>query len=132
MVLFRGTYWLSSTYFILLRGVSSAILERKQWSCSQVPKWNSRGELLQLYLMVNVTGLVQFGRNLSCILPPVASQNYLLQSISVNQYINFYISFMVICSLEALKKSSKIKETRIKKEIVEVLQQDSYRRNRSG
>ena len=34
---------------------------------------------------------------------------------------------MVICSLDALKKSSKKKETRIKKEIVEVLQQPSYR-----
>ena len=36
---------------------------------------------------------------------------------------------MVICSLDALKKSSKKKETGIKKEIVEVLQQGSYRRN---
>ena len=45
---------------------------------------------------------------------------------------NFYIAFMVICSLDALKKSSKKKETRIKKEIVEVLQQASYRRKRSG
>ena len=34
---------------------------------------------------------------------------------------------MVICSLDAFKKSSKKKETRIKKEIVEVLQQPSYR-----
>ena len=33
---------------------------------------------------------------------------------------------MVICSLDVLKKSKK-KETRIKKEIVEVLQQPSYR-----
>ena len=33
---------------------------------------------------------------------------------------------MVICSLDALKKSSKKKETRIRKEIVEVLQQPSY------
>ena len=39
---------------------------------------------------------------------------------------------MVICSLDALKKSSKQKETRIKKEIVEVLQQASYRRKRTG
>ena len=39
---------------------------------------------------------------------------------------------MVICSLDALKKSSKRKETRIKKEIVEVLQQASYRRKRIG
>ena len=39
---------------------------------------------------------------------------------------------MVICSLEALKKSSKKEETRIKKEIVEVLQQASYRREKAG
>ena len=32
---------------------------------------------------------------------------------------------MVICSLDTLKKSSKKKKTRIKKEIVELLQQDS-------
>ena len=37
---------------------------------------------------------------------------------------------MVICSLDALKRFSKTKETRIKKEIVEVLQQASYRRKR--
>ena len=39
---------------------------------------------------------------------------------------------MVICSLDALKKSSKKKETRIKKEIVEVLQQANYRRKGRG
>ena len=39
---------------------------------------------------------------------------------------------MVIYSLDALQKSSKKKETRIKKEIVEVLQQASYRRKRTG
>ena len=38
---------------------------------------------------------------------------------------------MVICYLDTLKKSSKKKETRIKKEIVEVLQQASYRRERT-
>ena len=38
---------------------------------------------------------------------------------------------MVICSLDALKKSSKKKETRINKEIVEVLHQASYRKKRS-
>ena len=37
---------------------------------------------------------------------------------------------MVICSLDSLKKSSKKKEKRIKKEIVEVLQQASYPRKR--
>ena len=39
---------------------------------------------------------------------------------------------MVICSLDALKKSSKKKQTRIKKEIVDMLQQASYRRRRTG
>ena len=39
---------------------------------------------------------------------------------------------MVICSLDALKSYSMKKETRIKKEIVEVLQQASYRRKRPG
>ena len=33
---------------------------------------------------------------------------------------------MIICSLDALKKFFKNKETRSKKEIVEVLQQPSY------
>ena len=39
---------------------------------------------------------------------------------------------MVICSLDVFKKSSKKKETRIKKEIVEVLQQASYSKKRTG
>ena len=39
---------------------------------------------------------------------------------------------MVICSLDALKKSSKKKETRIKTEIVEVLQQACYSKNMTG
>ena len=39
---------------------------------------------------------------------------------------------MVIDSLDAFKKSSKKKGKRIKKEIVEVLQEASYRRKRSG
>ena len=37
---------------------------------------------------------------------------------------------MVTCSLDALKESSKRKETRIKKEIVKVLQQASCRKKR--
>ena len=36
---------------------------------------------------------------------------------------NFYIVIMLICSLDALKESSKKKEKKIKKEIVKVLQQ---------
>ena len=43
-----------------------------------------------------------------------------------------YLSFMLFCFLDALIDSSKKKETRIKKEIVEVFQQASYRRNRLG
>ena len=39
---------------------------------------------------------------------------------------------MVFCSLDALKKSSKKKETEIKKEIIEVLQQASYHIKWSG
>ena len=39
---------------------------------------------------------------------------------------------MFICSSDALKKSSKKKETRIKKRIIEVLQKTSYRRKRTG
>ena len=39
---------------------------------------------------------------------------------------------MVTCSLDVLKNSSKKKETKIKKEIVEVLQLASYRKKRTG
>ena len=39
---------------------------------------------------------------------------------------------MVICSLDVLEKSSKKKQTRIKKETVEVLKQAGYRRKRTG
>ena len=39
---------------------------------------------------------------------------------------------MGFCSLDALKKSLKKKETRTKKEIVDVLQQASYGRKRLG
>ena len=39
---------------------------------------------------------------------------------------------MLICSLDALKESSKRKVTKIKKEIVEVLQQATNRKKRTG
>ena len=42
IVSFRGTYWFSSTFFILLRVFRFfilKILKIKQWSCSQVSKW---------------------------------------------------------------------------------------------
>ena len=62
---------------------------------------------------------------LSYILPPLVSLNYLLQSISGKLIYQIYIyhSLMVTSSLDALNKSSKRKEIRIKKEKVEVLQQ---------
>ena len=38
---------------------------------------------------------------------------------------------MVTCSLDTLKESSKKTETKMKKEIVELLQQASYRKKRA-
>ena len=49
-----------------------------------------------------------------------------------NISIFIYHSLMVTCSLDALKKSSKRKEMRIKKEKVEVLQQTIYSRKETG
>ena len=46
----------------------------------------SRGAL---FLSINVTVLVQFGKNFSQILPPLSNQNYLLQSISVRLIYQF-------------------------------------------
>ena len=66
MVSFRGTYGPSSAYFILLRvfgfncGVASRFLSGV-----------SRGELP--YLVIHLTGLVQFWKELIYILPPLAS-----------------------------------------------------------
>ena len=82
-----------------------------------------RGELLKPYLLINVNGLVQptesgsvwekFELHLTsnCLLELLATE-YLRETIS------FYISFMVICSLDALKKFSKLKEVRIKMETI--------------
>ena len=64
MVSFHGTYWLSSACFMI--GVVPRFLSGV-----------SRGELLQPYSVINVTGLVQFGENLNYILPPLVTHNYL-------------------------------------------------------
>ena len=48
------------------------------------------------------------------------SEKY-LREFNILSYIN--MSIMVICSLDALKKSSKKKETQTENEIVELLQQ---------
>ena len=65
--------------------VSLSILKTKQQSCSQV----SKRELLQPYLVINLPGLDQFGKNLSYILPPLAFWNCLQQSISVKLIYQF-------------------------------------------
>ena len=56
--------------------------------------------------------------NITCyILSPFVSKNYFLQTISVKLIFMFYMSIMVICSLDTMKKSSKKKETETEKEI---------------
>ena len=75
-----GQYWLSSSYFILY-----CVFRFFPFETSGV----SRGKLLQSYIVINVTGLIQFVKNLSYILPPLGSQNYLLQSISVKLIYQF-------------------------------------------
>ena len=58
--------------------------------------------------------MVQFGKNF---LPPLASENYSQQSISVKLIYQFLYLIYGFCSLDALKKYSKKKEMRIKKEM---------------
>ena len=73
----------------------------------------SRGELLRSYLVINITGSVwgkfELHLKLTCFLELLAAAYLRETNISV-----FYISVMVICSLDALKKSSKKKKMRIK------------------
>ena len=78
--------------------------------------------------------MVQFGEKLSYILPPLASLELLFaEYLRESNILNFiYHLLMVTCSLDALKKSSKRKEMRIKKEKVEVLQQTIYSRMEKG
>ena len=72
--------------------------------------------------------MVQFGENLTYILSPLAPLELLaaeyLRETNVSNFV--YHLLLVTCSLDALKKSSKRKEIRIKKENVEVLQQTIY------
>ena len=79
---------------------------------------------------LNQLSQVQFEKNFlfylisTCLLELLAAE-YLRET-----NINFYISFIDFCSLDAVKKASKKKETRINMEIVEVLQQTSLERDR--
>ena len=93
--------------------------------------------MLQLHLVINVTGLVEptepglvwgkFQLHLTStwFLELLAAEYLRETNVSI-----FYISFIVFCFLDALKKSSKKKEIKIKMETVEVLQKASYRRKR--
>ena len=59
--------------------------------------------------------------------------SYLLCRITPwNWYVNLYIPIMVVCSLDDSKEPSKKKEMKLKKEIVEVLQQASDRKKRTA
>ena len=64
-----------------------------------------------------ITGSVQFGEKLSYILPPLASLELLAaEDLRESNISNFmYHLLMVTCSLDALKKSWKRKEMRMKK-----------------
>ena len=78
--------------------------------------------------------MVQFGEKLSYILPPLASLELLaaeyLRETNISNFI--YHLLMVTCSLDALKKSSKRKEMRIKQEKVKMLQQTIYSGKKTG
>ena len=84
-------------------------------------------------MLINATVLFQFGKKFeldfifTCLLDLFAAEYLRETNISF-----FFNSFMVICSLDVLKNSSKKKETRIKKEIGEVLQQASCSKKRTG
>ena len=102
-----------SFLFFLSFFVSSITCRGIEISRGVVPRFLSgvsRDKLLQPDLVINVTGLVQLGKNLNHILPPLASQDYLLESNFVKLIHQFFILFMVTYSLELLEKSSKKKK----------------------
>ena len=72
------SFFLSFLWILLLFGFKESLsilkIKLKLFLCGV-----SRGELLQPYLGINVTGLVQFMKNFSYILPLLASYNYYLQ-----------------------------------------------------
>ena len=108
MVSFRGTYWLSRAYFILLRVCRFflflsffLLFSGVQYLLRYGGKFNNTfNKAVKFFLgswvefrgagcFSNITGLVQFGKNLSFILSPFASYNYFLQSISVKLIYQF-------------------------------------------
>ena len=88
--------------------------------------------VLQPYLVINVTGLAHFGKKLNYIFPPVVSQNYLLQSISVKLMYQFLYLINIYLFFRCLEKVFEDERRENKKEIIEVLQQTSYRRTTIG
>ena len=136
-----STYWLSSAYFISLRvfrfflflslfyffvdfttclgiEVSLSILQIKHWSCSKIPKWSfERWVASALLSIINKTGLVQFRERLSCILHPLSSLELLAAGYTRETNISncIYHLLMLTCSLDALKKSCRRKDMRIKR-----------------
>ena len=81
------------------------------------------GELLQSYLVINVTGLFQFGKNLSYILSPLASKDYLLQNISVKltyQFLYFIYSYLLFRCLEKVLEEERNKNQEGKLIILEI------------
>ena len=67
-----------------------------------------------------------------CSVHAVFTSTCLLELLDAEYLRETNISFTVFCSLDAVKKAPNKKETRIKMEIVEVLQQACYLRQRSG
>ena len=106
-----GTYWLSSANFVSLRVFRFFLFQFARIHTSSLIKITS-----VLLRAINVTGLVQFRKRLSCILPPFASlelvpADYLRETNISNC---MYHLLMVTCSLDALKKSWRRKDMRIK------------------
>ena len=94
-----------------------------------------RGELLQPYLVTNVTSLVEQSEPGSVCEKIELHLTYTcLLELLATDYLRYQFLYLIygISSLDALRKSLKKKETKIKKEIIEALQQASYRRKRSG
>ena len=81
----------------------------------------SSDELLHPFLVINLPGLVQFERNLSYILPPLASQNWLQQSSSVKLIYQFLYLINGYLFFRCLEKVFEEERNKNKKEIVEVL-----------
>ena len=85
--LFRILLWIP-----LLFSLEVSLLSILQKRSGVAPRFLSevlRRAVLHSYFVINLPGLVQFGKNLSYILPALASKNCLQQSISVKLMYQF-------------------------------------------